>query len=466
MVHHRPARPSARRITFLLSVAISCLAFRLIRDHPMIGAVAAAAADVADEVLPHVTDAHEDDEEEEYEIKVQEALERYAESSNKLLGRALREGGGMDAADVGGMEVGADGSVVSTGEGEEQQQLWHTEFALQALERELRILDFTRSKFDDDFDSGDSDDYSGDSEDYDYYDSGDSGDDDYYSGDDYDDEDEFRFNNGDYSDDDHDSNDSDDIEDPAVMALLENIEDEADRRDAYNTIMGEANLRDDLDPDLWFQYSYWELHAYYSCARVFAGPRTVYDPEKWNDLREYYHAFIIEDKEEREWKKPRSYQFSAESFDPPMEPFQAGDKGRGLQAGRDISKGELVFKATNNTVIFTHGHTWRKFLFAIHERNGEPFDDETTCDVLVWSWVQSLVEGGPLVIVADLDNGSLLNEGRDEPNWDMPNVRCGKEGDTKCMMEYYATTDIKKGAELLCDYREFALLNAWGDMGL
>ena len=123
-------------------------------------------------------------------------------------------------------------------------------------------------------------------------------------------------------------------------------------------------------------------------------------------------------------------------------------------------------KATNNTVVFSHGHTWRKFLFAIYERGGPPYDAGTTCDVLEWSWVQTLEEGGPLVIVADFDNGLLLNEGRDEEGWEPPNVRCGKEGDKRCMMSYYAMKDMKEGDELLCDYNEFAELDSWPDMGL
>ena len=101
------------------------------------------------------------------------------------------------------------------------------------------------------------------------------------------------------------------------------------------------------------------------------------------------------------------------------------------------------------------------------ERNekDESFDAETTCDLLVWSWVQTLEEDGPLVIVMDFDNVSLLNEGRDEPDWESPNFICGKEGYTMYMVEYYATKDMKWG-ELLCDYREFVMLDSWEGMGL
>ncbi|KAL3817423.1 hypothetical protein ACHAXA_011052 [Cyclostephanos tholiformis] len=227
-----------------------------------------------------------------------------------------------------------------------------------------------------------------------------------------------------------------------------------------------------MDLDRWYTLSYWQLHAYFGCARVFAFSRPLYTPEMWTELRQLWRDFAVKDKESmpplKENEPERTYQFGTDSFDPPMEPFQSGIKGRGLRAKRDIARGEMVFKATNNTVIFTRGHTWRLFLFHIYERHGEdgPFDSGMTCDALIWSWVQTLEEDGDPIVVADFDNGSLLNEGRDEEGWDPPNVRCGKKGDTMCMMEYYATEDIQTGDEILCDYREFAMLDSWIDIGL
>jgi hypothetical protein len=232
----------------------------------------------------------------------------------------------------------------------------------------------------------------------------------------------------------------------------------------------EAMIKDSLDPEEWYAYSYWELHAYFSCAAEFIKSKPIPTPERWNDLRSFYHEFVKQDLQDwplQNENEPRSYIYTDVSYDPPMEPFQSGFKGRGLKANRRIEKGELVFRATNNTIIFTHGHTWRKFLFALYERHGEEehqLDSETTCDVLVWSWIQRLVPRGPLVIVMDLDNGSLMNEGREDEGWEDPNVKCGKED--WCDFEYYAIKDIEVGEEILCDYREFAMLNAWVDMGL
>ncbi|KAL7527677.1 hypothetical protein ACHAXR_002073 [Thalassiosira sp. AJA248-18] len=463
-------------VALLLSVALVLLTLH----HPTGLAAAAASSSDSASSSGSTNDASNGGGDDEYESKIQQALSYHGAKSHQLLDRSLQEGGAVAA-----MEIGPDGNLASatttSDDGTNAQELWQVEFALKALERELKILNEVKSGLNnldddesgdgggDDYYSGDEDYYSGDDEEYD------SGDEDYYSGDE-------EYYSGDDSDDYFSGDDVEytttalekeieNLKDESLKAILDAITDQKYKRATYGDIKEEAETKADLDPNLWHEWRYWDLHAFFSCAKVFAQPRNVYDKEKWTDLRQFYHQFVKDDKEEYpipEGQPERSYQFSTEYFDPPLEPFQAGEKGRGLKAARDISKGELVFKATNNTVIFTHGHTWRKFLFAVNERNGEGemYDDETACDVLVWSWVQTLEEDGPLVIVADLDNGSLLNEGRDEPNWESPNVRCGQEGDERCMMEYYATKDIKKGNELLCDYREFALLDSWVRMGL
>lgn len=266
------------------------------------------------------------------------------------------------------------------------------------------------------------------------------------------------------------------------MGLVDSADEEDDEPASSQVdrsdIVRESMIKESLDPELWYAYSYWELHAYFSCAAEFIKSKPIPSRERWADLRSFYREFVASDL--RDWplrdddEEPRTYIYTDATYDPPMTPFQSGFKGRGLKADRFIKKGELVFRATNNTVIFTHGHTWRKFLFALYERYVEGDDDddvdeskldsETTCDVLVWSWIQRLVPGGPLVIVMDLDNGSLMNEGRLDDGWEDPNVKCGKED--WCDFEYYAVKDIEVGEEILCDYREFAMLNAWVDMGL
>lgn len=383
-------------------------------------------------------DDGDDDFVEEYEAKIDQALAHHATKSQDLLNRALQEGGATATA---AMEIGPDGNVVSA-EGDVDDQLWQAEFALQAMDRQLDMLiKLRRAQYSDD-EGEDRDDEEEDDEDEHYT---------YYP----------------------ERAKTDPIlkDDPELVKILDAMENGTVRNELYGDVKEEAEIKAKFHPNNWFQLKYWELHSFFGCARVFAGSRPVYDAAKWEDLRQFWYQFVVEDKEDMpipEGSPERTYQLTTENHDPPLVPFQTKVKGRGLKAAQDIPKGELIFKGTNNTVIFTHGHTWRRFLFGIYDRPGEgqPPDAEMACDVLVWSWVQRIEEDGDLVIVADFDNGSLLNEGRDEEDWEPPNVRCGKEGDTMCHMEYYATKDIKEGDELLCDYRGFALLNSWSAMGL
>lgn len=225
---------------------------------------------------------------------------------------------------------------------------------------------------------------------------------------------------------------------------------------------------DDLDPKLWWKFSIWDCYAYFSCDDVFEATRPIYDSKKWMDLQIFYHEFAAQDLLDaplKEGGQSRTFQYSEESFEAPMIPFQSGDKGRGVKASRDIEKGELVYKATNNTVVFSDGHTWRKFLFAIHEKYRDDVDSFTPCEPLMWAWVQSLEGEEPLYIIVDLDNGSLMNTGKFEEGQEPPNVSCMKDGG-KCEMALYATTDIEEGEEILCNYNEFARKDGWDDMGL
>ncbi|EED86622.1 predicted protein [Thalassiosira pseudonana CCMP1335] len=371
-----------------------------------------------------------------YESKIQNAMNHYMEQSEELLYRAVGEGG----ANAASVQVNANGEITSSSEEELQMK-----FAERAVEEELTKLNEIKKKVDamKMMQDRSEDEEVEDEEEYGY---------------DYDDE-EYEYG----------SEDEDDEEDNLIPSAADPNEPAETKKSQYgdDDVQDELAIKNLLDPEEWYKYSYWELHAYFSCAAEFKKSKDVYPPERWIDLRDFYHEFTKEDLEEfpiPEGEPERSYQYTEGSYDPPMETFQSGYKGRGLKASRDIKEGELVFQATNNTVIFTHGHTWRKFLFSIYERYEDRFDSETTCDVLVWSWIQRLVPGGPLVIVMDIDNGSLMNEGREEPGWEKPNIKCGKDG--WCDFDYFAIKDIRKGEEILCDYREFAMLNAWNMMGL
>jgi len=301
------------------------------------------------------------------------------------------------------------------------------------------------------------DDDSGDNE-YDSDDDNDSGDNEYDSDDD-DEGDEYKDEKRLFLD-----------NDPKFKDLYDSMTDHAARDELYNDVKEESELASMLDPRARYTWSHEQLHAYFGCERSFAFTRPLYDDGMWTELRRLWRDFAEEDKGSlppKEGEPERTYRFGTDSFDPPMEPFQTAERGRGLRATRDIARGEMVFKATNNTIVFTRGRTFRQFLFHIYTRHNEDslLDSRTTCDALVWPWIQTLEENGDPVLVFDLDNGSLLNAGSDEDGWDPPNIRCGREGVSNCMMEYYATKDINTGDEILCDYSDFSMFD-FEEMGL
>ena len=263
-------------------------------------------------------------------------------------------------------------------------------------------------------------------------------------------------------------------EDRAFVAVMDAYDDEDDGRRTWGEVLEELISRYGLEEKNWYRWRYWPMHAWLRCKRVNAHLRRFYTPERWRVMREFYHDFVAADLAEkplRDGERPRTYQFTLnESFDPPTVPTQT-KYGRGLAAARDIKEGELVFKATNNTIVFAHPHTWRKWIWALYNEvddktsGGKDFP-EYACDAMVWSWIQRFEMDGPRYIVLDLDNGSLLNEGRaGDPNFQPPNVRCGEEGGV-CDMSYYALQDIREGDELLCDYRSFALIDDWREISL
>ena len=152
-------------------------------------------------------------------------------------------------------------------------------------------------------------------------------------------------------------------------------------------------------------------------------------------------------------------------------PYQSGgSKGRGLKAARNIQRGDVIFKQTNNTIIFNDGQTFRNFLFKMNDRFSDP---GMVCDILVWAWVQDMEEDNnseiPFVGVVDLDNGNLLNDFGLGDNLDVPleelegivNIQCAGGG-AAC----YASKDIAEGEELLGDYSEFVSYYSWTSMGL
>ena len=266
----------------------------------------------------------------------------------------------------------------------------------------------------------------------------------------------------------------------------------ADLESDNEDIREEAMLRRRLDPKSWEEFSYWELHAYFACDKAMDSPRPIWTDEQWREFRDFYHEFAEEDKKDKDSPDGvHTYQLSEDEYDLSKNaiPFIAGEKGRGLKAVRDIKAGELVFKATNNTIVFNTAHTFRKFLFGMNDHFKDP---GMVCDVLIWAWVEDVEGEIPIAVVVDLDNGNLLNDWNDWNDWNLGddeykgdkgqdefkenqdeeehfdeflNVRCHKNPTTRAL-DCFASRDIMEGEELLGPYADFVSDYDYPDIGL
>ena len=217
-------------------------------------------------------------------------------------------------------------------------------------------------------------------------------------------------------------------------------------------------------PEKWETFSKLKMLKYFQCnEKVFESEsiRPWWTGEEWRIVRELYQDLLKSEQTgfvRGSNKTPGTYQVSDEVFDfsQIVVPYQAGkEKGRGLKAAKDIKKGDIVFKATNNTVVFKEGYSFRKFMFSLNERF-----PTFACDVLQWAWVQDL-EDGTFGVQVDLNDNNLVNSGAGEST----NTQCGKADET-CLDNFYARRDIKKGEEILTSYSEFVSDHSWSELGL
>ena len=201
------------------------------------------------------------------------------------------------------------------------------------------------------------------------------------------------------------------------------------------------------------------MEEQFACEEAFVTARPWWTPDQWIEVRDLYRDFA-------EKNKAGTHQmFKDITFDSSeiTEPYQAGEeKGRGLRAARDIHKGELILRFTNNTIVFNDGLAYRKFLFALEERF-----PTFACDIMTWNWMQDLDDDGvKFGIAVDLNDNNLINTADEEED---VNVRCGghrEDCDLRHGM-FYASRSIRKGEELVTDYGDFVSpSHTWDEMGL
>jgi len=132
------------------------------------------------------------------------------------------------------------------------------------------------------------------------------------------------------------------------------------------------------------------------------------------------------------------------------------DYGRGIYANADIPKSSLVWQ-NFRSARFDDGSSYRSFLMKL--------PPNLACDVMQWAYVTDDE------INVDLDEGSFCNDGgREESNIDFDKEVSRKfpnRADIRIRvdMQLFATRDIAKGEELLCNYGSFSDAN-WEQFGL
>ena len=244
-----------------------------------------------------------------------------------------------------------------------------------------------------------------------------------------------------------------------------------DLQSSNEDIQREAMIRRHLDPSKWDTFDYWEIYHYFTCDKLlYASARPIWSEQLFRDTRDFYHEFVEDDDTPFTGLFRSTYQANEDVYDMSQNavPYlSGGEKGRGLKAARDIKEGDVIFKSTNNTIIFNDGHTMRKFLFAM---NGRFSDPGMVCDILIWAWVQDMEGEIPFAGVVDLDNGNLLNDYALEAYYGdsqkkiqnySANIRCNGTA-----LNCYASKDIAMGEELLGNYADFVSHYSWTSLGL
>ena len=219
-----------------------------------------------------------------------------------------------------------------------------------------------------------------------------------------------------------------------------------------SSLRKQRNMKVNLPPkpDDWEQMGFYAIRKHFSCSD-YAHDTTKPLPtmEDWQFLRETYLKHVDPGITFDDTVPPnKGYNFDNAS--PP--PYYAGhgDRGRGLFASRDITKGELVHDGTKSDFVFPTGMSWRRLIFNLPQN--------AACDVIDWTWTQQTEENGEYKLFAPINISGLFNCG----NWNADTMNVNPE--SSYSSKFYALRDIMKGEELLTDYDVYDTV--WGKVGL
>ena len=195
-------------------------------------------------------------------------------------------------------------------------------------------------------------------------------------------------------------------------------------------------------------HSWEECRQYFKCSTYGHDKmKPLPTMEYWHLLRETYLKHVDPDIIFDDVVLPtEGYNFA--NGRPP--PYYAGhgERGRGIFASRDITKGELVHDGSKSDFRFPDGVSWRRLVFNLPK--------QMSCDVIDWSWVQKTEENDEYKLFSAINISIFFNGG----NKRTVNVNPPSGASSK----FYALRDINKDEELLTDYGIYD--NNWKAAGL
>ena len=190
------------------------------------------------------------------------------------------------------------------------------------------------------------------------------------------------------------------------------------------------------DDRVWSNFNLGEMSQHLKCSELYSRQQqTVHDQDAWKEMRRTYVSVVGADA-----STVGPTEMGYNGFCRPYY-VDHSEAGRGIYAKDDVPKGSLVWHNIR-TAIFSEGAHFREFVMTLPREYG--------CDVLQWSYV---TDGK---IMCDLDEGSFCNNADDyrDANIDLDET-LSAQFITKAA-QLFATREIKKGEELVCNYSGFS----------
>lgn len=194
-------------------------------------------------------------------------------------------------------------------------------------------------------------------------------------------------------------------------------------------------------PSGWERYGYYRIRNHFNCDGLDVDAKPLPTMREWNIYQSLFGTIVDEQSTFYDSVPPTEGYTLSEDGPPPYYAAH-GTRGRGLFASRDIQKGELVHSSESD-VIFPDAMTWRRYVFSLPRR--------MACDAIVWTWTQKRGIRTCMNIAILMNAANWKTENQTEPN-------------LSASAEMYATRDIKKGEELLYDYKSGDI--NWESVGL